>query len=219
MSFSLAVIALGFGIAGLADDTVRVWMKSWERQRQLGDVSQWDQAYSRLRVARRLNPLNADYSANLGHLMAWRAWSQLPGSREHAEDRANAERMYLKSIGVRPGWGYAWASFAEIQLLQGNSGAEFVHALEMAIIQAPWEPWVQKKVAWMGMATWEDLPNPTREMVSENIRRTVILGRFPDEIIRIAAQYDWLEHLRPMLQTERQLDTAKFVHKQLEAQW
>ena len=219
IAFSLAAVALGFGIAGLAGDTVRVWMKGWERQGYVNDIQQWDEAYSRLLLARRLNPLNADYSADLGRLMEWKAWHQLPDSSENGRVRASAEFFYLEAIGSRPGWGYAWANFAENRLLEGKLDMEFLRALEMATIYAPWEPWVLQKVAWMGMATWEQLPDRMRPIVKESIRRIVVLETFPNDIVRLAVQYNWLDQLTPMLHTKSQLDALDFVLKQLERRW
>lgn len=219
IAFSLAAVALGFGIAGLAGDSVRVWMKTWERQGYVNDAQQWDQAYFRLSLARRLNPLKADYSADLGRLMEWRAWRQLPDAPENARDRAIAEFFYREAIGSRPGWGYAWANFAENRLLQGKLDVEFLRALEMATIYAPWEPWVLLKVAWMGMATWDQLPDHMRPIVKESIRRLVELEAFPYDIVRLAVQYNWLDRLTPMLHTKRQLDALEFVLEQLETRW
>ncbi len=217
--FSLAVLAVAVGVAGLAGDSARVWMTSWEAQRRVSESNQWERAYSRLLFARRLNPLNADYSANLGRLMEWGSWRESPDSLDFTRLRANAESFYLEAIRKRPSWGYAWANFAENRLLQGDSDEEFLAALEMAMVLAPWEPWVQRKVAWMGMATWEKLSDRTRTLVKENIRRAMDLETFTDEIVRLAVHYDWLEHLRPMLHSERQLAVLKFVLEQLEAQW
>lgn len=219
VAFSLAAVALGFGIAGLAGDSVRVWMKSWERQRYVNNAQQWDEAYSRLLLARRLNPLKADYSADLGRLMEWKAWHQLRDGPETVRARANAEYFYMEAIASRPGWGYAWANFAENRLLEGKLDMEFLRALEMATIYAPWEPWVLQKVAWMGMATWEQLPDRMRPIVEESIRRIVVLETFSDDIVRLAVQYNWLDRLTPMLHTKRQLDALEFVLGQLERRW
>jgi len=215
--FSLAMVALAFGVAGLASDNAHLWMRSWEGQGRIDDVRQWEQAHSRLQLARRLNPLKADYDATMGHLMAWRALGRQPGSAGSVDARTSAERYYLAAVRGRPGWGYAWVNLAENRLLQGKLDAEYVHALEMAIFFAPWEPWVQKKVAWLGMATWDELPDRSRELVRDSIRRMVVLGEFPNEVVRLAVQYDWLEQLRPMLQTERQRSALDFVFKQLES--
>lgn len=218
LSFSLAVVALAFGLAGLANETARVWMKTWEKQRYIDGAQQWHQAYSRLIIAHQLNPLSADYSANLGRLMEWRAWGQMPGSAQYIQDRKNAEYFYLQAIHARPGWGFIWANFAENRLLQGSTDAEFFRALEAAIFYAPWEAWTLRKVAWMGMATWNELPEHMRPMVEDSIRRSVDLEGFLNEIVRLAIQYDWLENLEPMLHTQRQRESLEFVRKQLKAQ-
>jgi len=219
ISFSLAAMALVSGIGGLAGDNARAWMKIWEGQGNVRDVRQWDRAYSRLLLARRLNPLNADYSADLGRLMEWRAWSQSPVSPEYVSARTDAEFFYTEAIRARPGWGYAWANFAQNRLLRGQTDEDFFRALEMAVVRAPWEPRVLQQVAWMGMATWDELPIRMRPIVSEGIRRAVELENFPYEIVRLAVQYDWLDDLRPMLHTDRQLEALAFVLRQLESRW
>lgn len=219
LAFSLAAMVAAFGLAGLAGDSVRGWFKTWEAQRHVSDVRQWHQAYSRLALAHRLNPLNAGYSAELGRLMEWNAWRQRPGSPEYVHSRSQAERYYGTAIAARPGWGYAWAHRAENRLLQGKADREFLRALEMAIVHGPWEPWVQKKVAWIGMATWNELPPRMRPIVKESIRRTVELGYFPNEIVRSAIQYGWLDHLQPMLRTEPQRRALAFVREQLDVRW
>ena len=52
-------------------------MAGWEEQQRVDDPNSWDKARDRLSLARRLNPLNADYSADLGRLMEWRSWQEL----------------------------------------------------------------------------------------------------------------------------------------------
>ena len=217
--FSLALLAIVFGAADLAGHSARGWMTSWEAERRVSDVAQWNQAHSRLLIAHRLNPLNADYRANLGHLMEWRSWHESPDGLGFTPARANAEAFYLDAISRRPSWGYAWANFAENRFLQGNTDEKFLRAMEMAMALAPWEPLVQRKVAWMGMATWEDLPHSTRELVREDIRRIVELEDFSTQIVRLAMHYGWLDHLKPMLRTERQREGLTSVLEQLEAQW
>lgn len=218
-ALSVAALALAFGIAGLAHDTARVAMKAWERQGHVSGAGQWQQANSRLLLARRLNSFNADYHADLGRMMEWRAWGTVRDGREPGRDRAHADRYYREAIDRRPGWGYAWANFAENRFLQGKLDAEFLRALEMAMEQAPWEPRVLEKVAWMGMAAWSRLPDSAREPVAESIRRMVELEESPYDIVRLAAQYGWLDRLRPMLHTERQLKAYRMVLEHLDSRW
>jgi hypothetical protein len=151
-----------------------------------------------------LNPLNADYSADLGRLMEWRAWQYLPEDVKSKEARAKAARYYEETLGKRPSWGFAWAHYGENRLLSGIADEKFVAALEMAMVLAPWEPRVQRKVAWMGMATWDVLPAGTQNEVEQSIARSVALDIELEELVRLAIQYDWLDRLRPMMRTEKQ---------------
>ena len=216
LAFALGVMALLQGFAGLAGDSARVWMLSWQEQGKVSDRAQWETAFERLQLARRLSPLNAGYSADLGRLMEWHSWQQSPGSGRSVASRALAEEYYLEAISSRPSWGFAWAHYAENRLLQGRSGKEFQIALGRAIELSPWEPGVQRKVAWMGMAVWDLLPTELRDRVRENIERAVQLDVYRYEIVRLAVQYDWLQHLKPMMRSESQVATLEFVLKQID---
>jgi hypothetical protein len=216
VAFALGVAALFQGFADLAGGSARVWMRAWEERGGVGDQAQWNAAFERLQLARRLSPLNADYSADLGRLMAWQSWQQSPGSEGFAASRVLADGYFLEAISKRPSWGFARAHYAENQLLQGRSGIEFQSALQKAIELSPWEPGVQRKVAWMGMAAWDLLPTELRDSVRESIERAVQLDVYRYEIVRLAVQYDWLPYLRPMMRSERQLATLELVLKQIE---
>ncbi len=122
LSLSLGALALILGIADLASVSAKIWMRGWEEQGYMSDLAQWDDAYRRLCLARRLNPLSADYSADLGRLMDWQSLRQSPESAEYVAYRARASQFHGEAIGKRPGWGYAWAHYAENQLYLGNRG-------------------------------------------------------------------------------------------------
>ena len=197
-------MALALGVANLASVSTHAWMREWEERRLVGEPKDWNTAYQRLELARHLNPLNADYSANLGRLMEWQAWRHLPESAESMKYRARSSQFYAAAIRKRPSWGFAWAHYAENRLLSGNRDSKFMTALKNAVLLAPWEPGVQRKVAWMGMATWSEQPAVMRRLVEESIDRTVKMGGNLEELARLAIQYDWLDRLRPMMRTNRQ---------------
>lgn len=117
----------------------------------------------------------------------------------------------METIRKRPSWGFAWAHYAENELLSGNRAGEFQAALQKAMLLAPWEPQVQRKVAWMGMATWNELPIYMRDMVEQSIRRAAAIDSDPEELVRLAVQYNWLDRLQPMMRTERQTLALKRV--------
>jgi hypothetical protein len=204
LCLALAAMALGLGVANLASVSTHAWMREWEERRLAGEPKDWNTAYQRLKLARHLNPLNADYSADLGRLMEWQAWRYFSENAESMKYRARASQFYEEAIRKRPSWGFAWAHYAENQLLSGNRDSKFMTALEKAMLLAPWEPGVQRKVAWMGMATWSEQPAVVQDMVAESIGRTVNVEGHLEEIARLAIQYDWLDRLRPMMRTNRQ---------------
>ena len=216
LSLSLGVLALALGIADLAGVSANVWMRGWEKQEYVTDPAQWDYAYSRLSLARSMNPLSADYSADLGRLMDWQSLRQSPGSARFTAFRQHASQFHAEALRKRPGWGYAWAHYAENQLLLGNRGGDFLLALEKAIVLAPWEPGVQIKIAWIGMASWDDLPSRMRRIFETSILRTVQANDKFVDTVRLAVQYDWLEYLKPMIHTQRQVAQFKHVLQQVE---
>lgn len=217
LTFALGVVAILQGIADLAAGNARGLMARWEVQGHVTGRTQWEVARDRLLLASRLDPLNADYAADLGRLMEWGAWQESPQSTGFIHSRTLANDFYVGAIRRRPTWGFAWAHYAENRLLLGREDDEFRDALGKAIELAPWEPGVQRKVAWMGMATWDRLPPELREMVSQNIERAVQLDVHRHEIVRLAAQYDWLDELGSMMRSERQIETMDFVLKQIES--
>lgn len=209
-------MALSLGVANLANVSTHEWMREWEERRLVGEPKDWDTAYQRLKLARHLNPLNADYSMDLGRLMEWQAWRYSPENAESMKYRARASQFYSEAIGKRPSWGFAWAHYAENRLLSGTRDGKFMIALEKAMLLAPWEPGVQRKVAWMGMATWAEQPAVMRRSVEESIRRTVNMEGDVEELARLAIQYNWLDQLRPMMRTNQQLAALDRVLTRLE---
>lgn len=211
LAFALSLISLSHGFADLAAGSVRVWMREWQQHRQVSSAEQWTDAFERLSLARRLNPLNADYSADLGRLTEWRYWLQTARDERSGTPRALAGEFYRESLGKRPSWGFAWAHYAENQILSGQPGPDLEKSLRKSIELAPWEPGVQLKVAFVGMAAWDSLSPELRGEIRDSIERAVQLDVHRDEIVRLAIQYDWLDNLIPLMRTERQMATLNFV--------
>ncbi len=130
LAFTLVVIALLQGFAGLAGDSARAWMLVWQERGNVGHPAQWESAHERLQFARRFNPLNADYSADLGRLMEWRAWQQRPGSAESAASRVLADEFYREAISRRPSWGFAGRTTRKINCFGAIRATSF---------KLPWE--------------------------------------------------------------------------------
>lgn len=204
LTFTLGLAAAIYCVADLASGSARAWMRSWEESGHLIDSSQWRIVHGRLRLANRLVPWGADRAADMGRLMEWGAWQHAPHDPRGLIFRETASRHYRMALQRRPGWGYAWAHFAENRLLSGMRDEVFLAALAKATDLAPWEPQVQRKVAWLGMLAWNDLGPRMREIVRRNTARAMTLDVHRYEIIQLAIQFEWLDELRPMLSDERQ---------------
>ena len=215
--FTLAVVAVFFSLANLAGAPVRMAMAEWEVQQRPGSEDDWQRAFSRLRLARRLNPLSADHSADLGRLLEWRAWQVAPGSRDYTWYRERADKMYMEAVNKRPSWGFGWAHLAENKFLLGNRGESFYFALDKAMTLGPWEPGVQRKVIWMGMASWPDLSETMHSNIRDTVQRAVDLSIYTDEIVKLAIQYDWTNELMPMLRTQRAQNIFDYVNKRIQS--
>jgi hypothetical protein len=147
--------------------------------------------------------------------LEWQAWQHPPDSHGYAAYRLHASQLYWEAINKRPSWGFGWARLAQNRLLQGLEDPIYLYSLQKAMDLAPWEPAVQRKVAWMGMASWSSLPESMRSDVRSTVQRALELSTFSDEVVRIAIQYDWTEELIPMLRTQRQRDVFDFVNRQI----
>lgn len=211
LCFTMALASATLGLADLASQPARSALEQWGEQLHIGSGDDWPFAYERLALAHRLNPLSADYSADLGRLLEWRAWQFVSRPDEHAALRRLADRHYLEAVAKRPSWGFAWAHVAGNRLLGGIRDRTYAEALERAATLGPWEPGVHLKVAWMGAATWDDLPEALRTQVLASVRRALAHEEHTAEILRLAMHYDWLEHVLPMLTTQRQLETLEWV--------
>ena len=211
LAFALSLISLSHGFADLGAGSARAWMHEWHQRGQVTSAAQWTTAFERLTLARQLNPLNADYSADLGRLTDWYSWVQAARNENVTASRALAGELYGESITKRPSWGFAWAHYAENKILSGQFESDLEQVLKKSIELAPWEPGVQLKVAFAGMATWDSLSPDLRGAVKHSIERAVQLDVHRHDIVRLAIQYDWLENLTPMMRSERQIATLNFV--------
>lgn len=180
-------------------------MRTWENQHRLPNHDRWQDAVRRVWRAHAVNPLNADYRAELALLYSWEAlrpqWSQ--ARRDLFRDRAAG--FYREAIARRPTWALAWVNLAENQLLTRGLDDRALFAMDKAIELGPWDPVVQQKTIWMGAALWDALTPAWRQRILGTAERALSANNDVDQIVRVAAQYGWEDHLRPLLKQERHI--------------
>jgi hypothetical protein len=82
---------------------------------------------------------------------------------------------FTNSLATRPTSPYTWANLAEVKYRIGTTTQEFENALRRASELGPAEPEVQRVVADLGLAVWNEVQPSTRiaieRMVTEGIKR------------------------------------------------
>jgi hypothetical protein len=209
--FSASAVAICWSWADL---TVRS-TRAPESPAKIDGMTQerWHTAVRRLRQSRALNPLEANYAAELGRHYAWLAWMSqgIPG--ESAGYRNNSRASYLDAIRHRPTWGFSWVNYAEADLLARGINASTHFALRRAMALALYEPRAQLKVLALGFSLWDELSKEVREEVRDTLKRAVAIGNDVDSIIRLAVQTGRESDVAGILTDKRHLETLeKLVH-------
>jgi hypothetical protein len=103
---------------------------------------------------------------------------------ERPEYLAEAGVHFVRALEFRPTSPYTWASLAAVKYRQGDTGRDFESALVRAAGLGPFEPEVQRRVAYFGLAVWNEVAPETRAaieaMVANGMRRN------PMETLQIA---------------------------------
>jgi hypothetical protein len=209
--FSASVVALCWSWADL---TVRS-TRAPERPSDIAGMTQdrWHTAVRRLQQSRALNPLEANYAAELGRHYAWLAWriQGMPG--KSAGYRSISRASYLDAIRIRPTWGFSWVNYAEADLLARGNNTSTHLALRRAIALAPYEPKVQLKVLTLGFSLWDGLSEDIREGIRDTLKRAVAIGNDVDLIIRLAVQTKRVSDVADILTEKRHLEALeKLAH-------
>lgn len=96
-----------------------------------------------------------------------------------------AQRAFATALELRPVAPYTWAGLAQALYRAGEPGSNLEHAIVQAAMLGPSEPRIQRVVADLGLAVWDELTPQGRSAVD----RTLAAGirRNPLELLRISA--------------------------------
>jgi len=199
--FAASVLALAWSWADLTVSAAR----APEQAKRFAQITpnRWREAFHRLHQARALDPLNANYTAELGRYHAWLAWRSDRATEASRSYRQRSRAAYAEAIARRPTWGYAWANYAEATLLAGVTGPGANLALERAMVLAPWEAKTQIKSLLVGLSLWNGLSEAQRNEVTATLRRALFVGDDVELIIRMAVQSGQVTLLEGMLTQAR----------------
>jgi hypothetical protein len=136
----------------------------------------WQWVHDDLERARRDVPADPSVHELLGILSG--------GRRDRVEYQAQAVVHFATAIELRPTSPYSWINYAESKYRLGQTDQPFELALVRASQLGPFEPDVQRLVAFYGLAVFDEVASGTRKA----IERMVVAGmkRNPLEMLHIA---------------------------------
>jgi hypothetical protein len=170
-----SVYALKRGASDSLAYDASIEMGTWVAARSQPGEATWNWVRADLdrAVAIRNDPVTQEL---LGVLLAMR--------RERPDVAALAGDHFIAALRARPTSGYTWASLAEVFYQQGNTGTAFEVALRRAAEFGPAEPAVQRTVANLGLAVYDEVTPVSRtaieHMVAAGMRRN------PREMLQIS---------------------------------
>ena len=214
---ALAVWTISIGVAYLGAAPTADVLQAWQTSRSVSRVEQWEWVFERLHIARRLNRLRADYPGDIARLHMWQALAFPVDSPESRVHRVHAAAYYREALAHRPTWGLAWLNAAENHIMLAGIDSNAAQAFGRGNQVAPWEPGVQSRTIWMGLAMWEVLPGALRREVTGAVSRSLAINHDVTTTVRLAVQYGWIDRLRPMLLTDAQRDVLSLVERQMGA--
>jgi len=174
LSAVLLITAGRFLLASVWDNQVDSFLGGWQQQGGEPSRDAWQVAHDAANTAISISPIeNASYYNHLGRVWEWQQFSKPFGHPAAIESRQQALVAYRQAIQLRPQWPYSWLSLASTKLRLLQLDEEFMHALQMAAQLAPWRLTSNKQVAEIGLMTWFDLDQATKQTVTTAIKRTV----------------------------------------------
>ena len=94
---------------------------------------------------------------------------------------------FRQALLLRPTSAFLWANIALTKLYLDEIDGELIAALRHADELGPWEPTVQKRVLFVGLAVWKDLDPSMRQALTKTLERGAL--RDAPEMLEIVKSY------------------------------
>ncbi len=186
----LAFVAASWGIADMQDLEPRYLMSRWDQGKKV-TLEDWQRAADLAESAHRMHPSNSEYVYDLAKLYEWRSLEKMDPAADPNQDRLQAIEYYQQAAALRPVWARAWINIAWNELRGSDDRSRGVVALDNAATYGPWEGGVYYQLIWMGLATWEDLPEVTRDRIRYIIKLKVTGRDTPKYIQDLVDEFEW----------------------------
>ena len=180
----IAIAAIGIAILAFsAWDSGRRGLANWLAMRARDDlrvvtqgrpsVEQWQRTVDGLHEALRLAPRDPN-------LWDYLALAYEAGQRHFYPGGANnvyteyALIHFRQEASLRPTWPHAWVRVALMKYQLRQLDDELSWALYLSMRLGPWEPGVQLIAADIGLALWDRMDQPFKDLVRDNLRRAAV---------------------------------------------
>ncbi len=157
----LTYIAASWGLADLLAKQARFDMQQWKKQNLTTDI--WKSTQATLLYVQYLESHHPDFLENIAyaHYLLYRYGMITSAEKWMALEQALDD--YLEAAKQRPVSAQTWANIAIIKAQLGQYDVQFLAVIENATLLGPWEPFVQRVIADVGLAAWYRLPSQGRE--------------------------------------------------------
>jgi hypothetical protein len=139
-------------------------------------LDEWTSTQITLKRALQLEPYNPDFLEMMGNVYYWKSkvsttTPQIIIARQQALD------YFYKAIEQRAVSAFTWTNIIIMKGFLGQYDAQFVKALEQAMIFGPWEPFVHQTIAEIGLLAWDRLSEKGQSIVIMAVERGIISGQ------------------------------------------
>ena len=169
----LGYVAVSWGLADVYYRPGKAVLERWKRKEAQLEQQDWDRMRRQMDRALKLAPSNPDIMHACGSALEGRYIRNAPGDRIAQPARRQAADYYRAAISRRPTWPFTWADLALVKYRLDELDDEFYHALYQSTAVGPWEPGVQRVVAYIGLKLWDRLTGTDREFIRKTILRSL----------------------------------------------
>jgi hypothetical protein len=127
---------------------------TWAAAGKQPGVQTWQWVHTDLERAAQILPRDPIVQELLGVLLG--------GRYDAPELIRSSENHFIAALTARPTSGYTWANLVEVRYQQGRTDAQFESALRNAARFGPSEPEVQRTIANLGLAVFDEVAPETR---------------------------------------------------------
>ena len=199
LALSLGSILLGSRLfmASINQYRASSFLSDWEDKRQVPTELAWQVAEQAMLNASNWYPAkHGAYAEQLGYMLQWRVYGANPEQADSKDYQQQAIQEFRSASELRPTWPYVWSGLAYAKLVANELDQEFIHAMQQAVYYGPNRIGINRRIAEIGLISWDKLNTELRELTLEQASRTARYSRKSRaELFALAAETQHVERL------------------------